>query len=95
MGEADPWTPCPRPGQPDQNQRKAGRDLRDLAETSRPTACLTETLEDLGETLRGLAETTDTTGIWPITDPYHGYLVAGRPLLQLTLKLRSVKLIHH
>jgi len=95
MGEADPWPLCPRPGQSDQNQRKAGRDLRDLTEMTRLTAYLVETLEDLAKTLKDLAETTDTTGIWPMADPYHGNLAAGRPLLQLTLKPRSVKLIHH
>ena len=50
-----------------------------------PMTHLTETLEDLAE----------TTGIWPMAGPYHGNLADDRPLLQLTLKPRSVKLIHH
>jgi len=58
---------------------------RDVVEMPRPMTHLAETLEDLAE----------TTGIWPMADPYHGNLADGRPLLQLTLKPRSVKLIHH
>jgi len=30
-----------------------------------------------------------------MADPHHGNLADGRTLLQLTLKPRSVKLIHH
>jgi len=30
-----------------------------------------------------------------MADPHHGNLADDRPLLQLTLKPRSVKLIHH
>jgi len=43
-------------------------DLRDLAGMTRPMTHLAETLEDLAE----------TTGIWPMADPYHGNLADGR-----------------
>jgi len=61
-----------------------GRDFRRLGRGDREA----ETLEDL-------TKTTETTRIWPMADPHHGSLADGRTLLQLTLKPRSVKLIHH
>ena len=57
-----------------------------------------ETFGDLcreAETLEDLTKTTETTRIWPMTDPHQGNLADGRTLSQLTLKPRSVKLIHH
>ena len=87
-----------------------GRDLRrldreaepveDLAERPRPekTWPRGRDLRILGreaEPLEDLAETTETTGTWPMADPCHDDLADGRPLLQLTLKPRSVKLIYH
>jgi len=59
---------------------------------------LVENLGRLGraaETLAGLAETIETTGIWPMADSCHDDLADGRPLLQLTLKAISVKLIYY
>ena len=79
MGEADPWPPCPRPGQPDRNQRKVDRDLRDLAEMTGPTAYLTETFE-------GLAKTAKIMRTWPRADTHQVNLADGRPLSPLTLK---------
>ena len=35
------------------------------------------------------------TSIWPVADPHSENLADGRAPLQLTLKPRSVKLIHH
>ena len=62
--------------------------LKKFGRMTRPMTHLAETSEDL-------AETAKTTRIWPMADPYHGNLADGRTLLQLTLKPRSVKLIHH
>ena len=59
-----------------------------MAERKRPTTHLAETLEDL-------AKTVETTRICPMDDPYHGNMPDGQTLLQLMLKPRSVKLIHH
>jgi len=78
----------PRPGQPNQDWGKVSRDLRDLAKTTRLTAYLAETLEDL-------VETTEIIEIWSRSDTYQVNLADGRSLLPLTLKPRSVKLIHH
>jgi len=47
------------------------------------------------QTEEDLAETIKTTGIWSMTDPCHDDLTDDRPLSQLTLKPRSVKLIYH
>jgi len=56
---------------------------------------MTRPMTHLVETLENLAEAAKTTRIWSMADPYHGNLADGRTLLQLTLKPRSVKLIHH
>jgi len=55
---------------------------------------MTRPMTHLAETAENLAEAAKTTRIWPMADPYHGSLADGRTLLQLTLKPRSVKLIH-
>ena len=65
-------------------ERPRGRDLGRLRPTGRQ-----------GETLEDLTKTTETTRIWPMADPHQGNLADGRTLSQLTLKPRSVKLIHH
>jgi len=70
MDEVDPWSPCPRPGQPDQNQRKADRDLRHLVEMTRLAIYLAETLE-------GLAETAKTIRTWPKADTHQVNLADG------------------
>jgi len=56
---------------------------------------MTRSITHLAETLEDLAETIETTGIWPVAGPYHDDLADGRHLLQLTLKPRSMKLIYH
>jgi len=90
MGEADSWSPCSRPTW--------------LPETwptwSRPGQTWeiwpNDEVDDfLAETLEDLAEMTETTRTWPLANPYHDDLADDRPLSQLTLKPRSVKLIHH
>ena len=87
MGETHSWSPA--------------RDWVNLTETlskiwgTWAMTHLAEILGDLAETLEDLVETLETTGIWPMADPYHWNLADGRSLLQLTLKPKSVKLIHH
>ena len=68
--------------------RETGLRLEKFGRMTRPMIHLAETSENL-------AEATKTTRIWPMADPYHGSLADGRTLLKLTLKPRSVKLIHH
>jgi len=85
MGRGRDTPGCPRPSPPD---RHLVETQRALAETTRPTA-------HLGETSEGLAEATGTAMNWSMADPYHRNMADGRIPLQLTLKPRSVKLIHH
>jgi len=46
---------------------------------TRPMTYLAETEVHLVETLEGLAETTETTGIWPMGDPCHDESAWPRP----------------
>jgi len=70
-------------------------ELKRFGRITRPMAYLVETEVHLAETLEGLAETIETSGIRPRADPCHDDLADGRPLSHLTLKPRSVKLIYH
>ena len=91
------------PCQPDRDQGNLTKTLEDLAdrpvaETFGDLAGWPRPLEDLAEQPRPLKtqlRRPKDTSIWPMAGPHHEDLADGRTPLQLTLKPRSVKLIHH
>jgi len=76
MGEADPWSSCPRPGQPDRDQRKSVETWETWPNDRRA-----ETLEDLAETI-------ETREIRPMADAYQGNLTDGQPWLSLNAQTK-------
>jgi len=54
--------------------------LKRFGRMTRPMTYLAEIKVHLAETLEGLVETTETTGIWPMADPCHDESAWPSPL---------------